>query len=252
MHTTCDGIMHCLIVEDDPINLLGLNVLFRTHLPKWALTSAAAVSDAIACMQAGHKRSIDLIIMSFSVPLDSQTELFTFLSQDTASHPTRCIIISGTNDQQTITRYRDHGVAGYISKNMDLTQQIHALKIICGGGQYFPFDEEDARLLSPSQPDEPAIRFTARQKDLIQLIFAGYSNKQIAIALGLSYGTVKNYMFDLMRLLSVNSRLELTVKVRENADMLSASTDTATTSSNPARRLFVTQRVNQEWAPEPA
>ncbi|MBI3774838.1 MAG: hypothetical protein HY273_04670 [Gammaproteobacteria bacterium] len=54
---------------------------------------------------------------------------------------------------------------------------------------------------------------TNRQRDIIDLLLIGCSNKQIATKLNLSYGTVKNYLFDLMRLLNVRSRLELVVKI---------------------------------------
>jgi DNA-binding NarL/FixJ family response regulator len=58
--------------------------------------------------------------------------------------------------------------------------------------------------------------FTSRQRDIFDLLLAGHSNKMIGYILNLSYGTVKNYMFDLMRLLSVKSRLELVTKIRAN------------------------------------
>ncbi|MFC3374384.1 helix-turn-helix transcriptional regulator [Rugamonas sp. CCM 8940] len=58
---------------------------------------------------------------------------------------------------------------------------------------------------------------TNRQKELIALLLEGQSNKAIARTLDLSYGTVKNYIFDLMRLLGVKSRLELVTKVRGTA-----------------------------------
>ncbi len=218
--------MHCLTIEDDPINILGLNVLFRNQLPTWKLTTAMTVSDAIRCMQSDDKRTIDLIVLNLAVPSEDQAVLFTFLNQNTLRKPTRCIVMSGSNDQQVIARYKGYGIAGYILKNMALKQQIKVLKIICNGGEYFPSGEEATDILSSHHQDPKPVRLTARQRDLIRLIFAGYSNKKIAAALGLSYGTVKNYMFDLMRLLSVNSRLELTVKLRENIDMLMASTDT--------------------------
>jgi DNA-binding NarL/FixJ family response regulator len=51
----------------------------------------------------------------------------------------------------------------------------------------------------------------------VDLLVTGYSNKEIARTLNLSYGTVKNYMFDLMRLLNARSRLELVAKIREGA-----------------------------------
>jgi DNA-binding NarL/FixJ family response regulator len=61
----------------------------------------------------------------------------------------------------------------------------------------------------------PPIRLTSRQRDVAKLVLAGYSNKKISYTLNLSYGTIKNYMFSLMRLLSVNSRLEMVLRIQE-------------------------------------
>ena len=62
---------------------------------------------------------------------------------------------------------------------------------------------------------QACIKLNSRQRDVVRLVLEGYSNKKIANTLNLSYGTVKNYMFNLMRLLSVNSRLEMAIKFRE-------------------------------------
>ncbi|MET0267707.1 MAG: helix-turn-helix transcriptional regulator, partial [Duganella sp.] len=60
------------------------------------------------------------------------------------------------------------------------------------------------------------LRFTPRQRDILDLLLIGYSNKQIACALNLSCGTVKNYMFELMRITAVSSRLEMAMKIRDS------------------------------------
>jgi DNA-binding NarL/FixJ family response regulator len=59
-----------------------------------------------------------------------------------------------------------------------------------------------------------SVALTGRQQELARFILTGYS-KKIADETGLTYGTVKNYMFNLMRRLSVRSRLELVAKLRE-------------------------------------
>lgn len=76
----------------------------------------------------------------------------------------------------------------------------------------------DKRMAEPQADDDFAfsarVNFTDRQRQLIDLLMIGKSNKAIADLLDLSYGTVKNYVFDLMRLMSVGSRLELVARVR--------------------------------------
>lgn len=68
------------------------------------------------------------------------------------------------------------------------------------------------------------VSLTPRQEDLVRLLLAGYSNKRIAYELGLSVGTVKNYMFDLMRLVSVRSRFELAMLLSSRGQAPQADT----------------------------
>lgn len=211
--------MHCLIIEDDSIGMLGLTMLLRTHLPTWTLATATTVSDAIAFMREEGREKIDLIMLSIAVPYAHQAALFSYLKNAAGPSPARCVAISGVDDEDVCDRYREYGVSGYIPKSMVLKEQVSVLKAIGHGAQYFPYGRESLTGTSVRPASGQGVRLTARQKDLVRLIFAGYSNKQIAADLGLSYGTVKNYMFDLMRLLAVNSRLELTVKLREDVEI---------------------------------
>ena len=50
---------------------------------------------------------------------------------------------------------------------------------------------------------------TARQRDVVRLISTGKSNKEIACTLGLTRGTVKEYLYKIFRLTGVQSRTEL-------------------------------------------
>lgn len=72
-------------------------------------------------------------------------------------------------------------------------------------------------LVLPAIPPWLHDRFTQRQRQLIDLLMSGNSNKAIADRMNLSYGTVKNYVFDIMRIMSVGSRLELVAKMRAEA-----------------------------------
>jgi DNA-binding NarL/FixJ family response regulator len=77
-------------------------------------------------------------------------------------------------------------------------------------------NESQVRLKPPPAPSLTE-RFTQRQLQLIDLMMRGNSNKAIADKLNLSYGTVKNYVFDIMRIMSVGSRLQLVAKMRTDA-----------------------------------
>lgn len=55
------------------------------------------------------------------------------------------------------------------------------------------------------------LKFTPREKDVTALVVAGLSNKEIAHALGLSRGTIKQYLGPLMKKLKLKNREDLAV-----------------------------------------
>lgn len=95
---------------------------------------------------------------------------------------------------------------------------------------------------SPAVPPWLNDRFTQRQRQLIDLLMSGNSNKAIADRMNLSYGTVKNYVFDIMRIMSVGSRLELVAK-------MSAEAQQAHTFRPPANKLGMPMNLSAFGGP---
>lgn len=198
----------CLIVEDHPITLVGYKTLLESFFCSWKVLGAENLFDARHCVAS---QPVDIVLLDLTLPDNGAIKLLASLKQNASEHRTKCITISDHLDAETIRLCKSLGASGHISKSQSLNALIKALLAINAGEEYFFFAvEKDCPLLRNN------IKLTARQKDLLDLVLNGYSNKQIAQALDLSYGTIKNYMFDLMRIFSVNSRLEMAVKARES------------------------------------
>jgi two-component system nitrate/nitrite response regulator NarL len=198
----------CLIVEDHPITLIGYKALLESFSRGWKILGAENLFDASHCIAS---QPVDIVLLDLSLPDNGAIKFLSSLKQCASERQTKCITISDHLDTETIRLCKSLGASGHISKNESLNALVKALLAVTAGEEYFYFAaEKECPLLSNN------IRLTARQKDLLDLVLNGYSNKQIAQALGLSYGTIKNYMFDLMRIFAVNSRLEMAVKARES------------------------------------
>lgn len=63
--------------------------------------------------------------------------------------------------------------------------------------------------------DEPVPIFTDREKTILALLVQGKSNREIADALGLTHGTVRGYISEMLEKAKVHNRLELALRVKE-------------------------------------
>lgn len=217
--------MHCLIVEDHPVTLLGLECLIKKQFPACKLTFATTCRSAMEVIREPCGQHFDLVLVDLLLPDGDGLSVIRHLQEGFATASTKCIAISTGNDEGIAARCRDAGAVAFVSKASslgDILGVIARTVFPVRSNAIVPGKESGMR------PDE-SIRLTGRQKDIVQLVMEGYSNKRIASALNLSYGTVKNYMFDLMRILGVKSRLELAIKCQENAHALQLETMCAPT-----------------------
>lgn len=105
------------------------------------------------------------------------------------------------------------GARGYLLKDVTLDQLTHAVDTLAAGGTLIAPALTD-RLLrairsgpSPVADDAPAAQpLTDRELDVLRLIASGYSNRQIADALFLAEGTVKNHISVILTKLAARDR----------------------------------------------
>lgn len=201
--------MNCLIVDIDSLSIFALGKIVESGLPGWKLFSAGTIQEAIQQIAA---HPIDVILLDVDLGTESGLTLLTYLQKNIGPNPSRCIVVSNVDDAEKIAQCRALGAGGYVLKK----DACHSLFPVIRQIIARTANSSSHRMASPPEPSNDAIRLTHRQRDIIDLLLNGYSNKMIAHALNLSYGTVKNYMFDLMRLTSVNSRLEMAMKLQRS------------------------------------
>jgi DNA-binding NarL/FixJ family response regulator len=145
---------------------------------------------------------------------------------------TRIAIISTSNSRRDILSALDAGIHGFMLKNLPVADLIKALRTIFEGGIYVPPSLADISsdsadwgeplkdlpdpipVVQPTKPDlAPAVTaaapdhaLTARQRDVLDLLVQGKSNKEIAQVLKLGEGTVKIHMAAIFRYFGVNNR----------------------------------------------
>jgi DNA-binding NarL/FixJ family response regulator len=172
---------------------------------------AADANQALAIL--AHDADLDLALIDISMPGADGLDWIRGLRQ---SHPMLpLLVMSATEDPQTVRALIDLGVAGFIPKSDSSAVILQAVRLVLAGGTYAPL-----RLLAHEPPPASPTRvaatptvagLTARQQEVLSLLARGLPNKLIARELGLSESTVKVHLLAIYRVLSVRNRTEAVV-----------------------------------------
>jgi DNA-binding NarL/FixJ family response regulator len=204
--------MNCLIVDSSPVALLGYCSILNSHFQDCRVYTSASLEEASEILESQCTSDIDFVLINIKLSdIDVADKVTAFLRLK-EKHSLRCMVMADQMNNELLLKFEECSLDGFLLSSDSIVNIVQAISIVSDGGKYLKSTKSP--LVQHKQP-EP-IAFTERQKDVIDLLLMGYSNKKIASALNLSQGTVKNYLFDLMRYMNVKSRLELVFKIRLN------------------------------------
>lgn len=199
--------MKILIVDDHALVREGLRQVLK------GLDEAVEVLDASTCArafaQADAHADLDLVLLDYHLPdMDGLTALGVLRE----SHPELPVfVLSGSASLQTMQKVMDKGAAGYMTKGSMSEELLVALRQVLDGDVYVPAalarqPQLSARLPLPAVSLPP--QMTARQREVLQFLLDGMSNRDISQRMGLSVDTVKDHLGGIMRALGVQTRTQ--------------------------------------------
>jgi DNA-binding NarL/FixJ family response regulator len=192
------------LVESDPLRFVGFRALFES-VSGFELVSAS-LPDI------GGLQGIDLVFLSNC----SVQKLFDLMASLKISRPDLSVIVTGSGDEETILQAILGGAKGYIDEAASPAEFVQAVRVVSQGLVWAPrhvlalFIE---RVNSASARISPAghAAFTDREREVLELLVAGRSNKEIGSPLGIGERTVKAHVAKLLRKVGVQNRIELSV-----------------------------------------
>ncbi len=152
----------------------------------------------------------DVILMDIEMPVMNGVEA---TSRAVEEDPGRKIIaLTMFNDDEYIQSMMDAGVRGFLIKNVSKETLRKAIESVYQGGNYY--SEELFRFFTRQisrepKSAEPAIHLTRREKEILQLLCEGLSNKEIADALYVSERTVVGHKSNLLAKTACKNTLSL-------------------------------------------
>ncbi len=145
----------------------------------------------------------DLFVLDLNFPGFSAAGSIDLLR---TSYPTAAIVIvSMQDDPQTIEKTLSMNVDGFISKAIDPMKIGQAIASVLDG-EIVIIGPKDAEPLPESGAQSVVAKLPARQRDVLRLVVAGKTNKEIARALDLSPFTVRSHVSLLLKTLNLPTR----------------------------------------------
>jgi len=199
------------VIESDPLRFVGLRTCLASA-PDLQLSSSSMVDI-------GARHDIDLALLGNH----AGTDLFEAMATLKAARPgLRIIVMSSGMDEEKILKAIASGAKGYIDEAATPAEFVQAIRAVDQGSVWAP-----RRILSlfiervSNSPGRifPAGRvvFTDREKEVLEMLVAGRSNKEIGAPLGITERTVKAHVAKLMRKVGVQNRIALSVHAITNS-----------------------------------
>jgi two-component system response regulator DesR len=193
-----------VIAEDQGLVLGALAALLELEDDIEVVGRARDGAEALTlCRQ--HRP--DVLVTDIEMPNLSGLDVAQQLHEGGAT--TRVVVVTTFGRPGYLRRAMEHGVRGYLLKDQPSEQLIDAVRRVAAGGKVVASELADAAWGTPDP-------LTDRERAVLRLAEDGRSNKDIADALGLSLGTVRNYLSEAGQKLGAENRIEAARIARAN------------------------------------
>jgi len=190
-----------MVVDDHPLLRVGITAIVNARSDMNVVAQAQTGEEAVALFPRCRP---DVTLIDLKLPGMSGVATIKAIRE---VHPTaRFIVVTTYEGDEDIHRALEAGAQGYVIKGMPYQVLVQALQRVHSGRRFLPPTVVDA--LASRMPDS---ELSAREQEVLGLLVAGKSNKEIAHSLGITEATVKSHVSAILMRLNVNDRTQAVV-----------------------------------------
>lgn len=206
--------MRVLIVDDHPIARQGLSTLVHDAFRVERVIEVEAANDALV---AAKHHSPELILLDLHLPGVPQTSLLCTQLR-VAAPRAKIAIITAFDEPEAVKRCFAAGADACLLKDTAILDLREALRAVVAGRRVM--DPRVAQTLANDhvrvlRAEPSAVDLTQRERQVLELLAEGCSNRLIAEQLFIAETTVKGYVSNLLEKLHAKSRLQAVVRASE-------------------------------------
>jgi DNA-binding NarL/FixJ family response regulator len=201
--------LRVLLADDHSIVRRGLRGLLETA----GLTVVAEAADGLEAVRLCEEQHPEILILDISMPRLTGIEVAARAQK--MDRPPGVIILSVHGDETYIMRALAAGARAYLLKSATDEDLIPAVRAVAAGKPFFSpavaevLVEDYVRTLHQRGLTDSYHLLTDREKEVLQLLAEGRSNKEVATLLELSLSTVETHRANLMQKLNLHNTAEI-------------------------------------------
>ncbi len=189
-----------LLIDDHALFRAGLGMVVTMALPQATILQANSIDEALA-----HTETASVVLLDIQLGNVSGLEGIALLRAKWPQVPV--LMLSAYDEPETARLALERGAVAFISKAESPEKIIGVLQQILRG-EWTPGAQPSVTA------NDTARKLTPRQREVLQLLHLGLSNKLIARQLNLSDNTVRRHVQDILEYLHVVSRAEAVAVAR--------------------------------------
>jgi len=190
-----------LVIDDHPVTRIGIAAIIEATQDMTVVAQAGSGEEAVELWE---KHTPDITLMDLRLPGMSGVEAIRTVM---ARHRNaRFVVLTTYEGDEDIHQALQAGARSYIIKGMPHEALVSALRRVHGGGQFLPTPV--SRALYSRIPNSD---LSAREREVLNLIVRGKSNKEIATDLGITESTVKCHVSVILMRPNVSDRTQAVV-----------------------------------------
>jgi two-component system response regulator NreC len=208
--TSTTSVVRILLADDHTVMRAGLRLLLERHQNFEVVGEAA---DGRQAVEIAAEQKPDVVVMDVAMPhLNGVEAARQILSRNP---DTAIVMLSMHSDESYVLRSLKAGARAYLLKDSAEADLISAIQAIIEGRSFFSpgvralLKEDYIYRLQKFGADDTYELLTAREREVLQLVAEGRSNKEVASLLGLSLYTVETHRTHILQKLNLHSVPEL-------------------------------------------
>lgn len=200
--------MRVLLADDHALFRAGIASL----LEAWGMEVVGEAGDGLEALEQTRKLRPDLVLMDIGMGRCNGLEATRLIKAEMPD--TRIVMVTVSDEDDHLFDAIKSGAEGYLLKNMSREELSEVLTAIAAGETAFSRGlavkvlEEYSRLAREGPAQEDSDELTSREREVVQLVADGSTNREIAAALFISENTVKFHMNNILAKLHLRNRVQ--------------------------------------------
>ena len=216
-----------LIIEDNRLLREGLNAMIGKQQD---LKVAAAFGDCTKALHRIQELKPNLVLLDLGLRNKNSLQLVKLLKKNYPG--TKVIVMDLVPSQEDVLEFVQAGVSGFLLKDATINDFLKTIRLVAGGAKILPphlteslFSQIVDKAITESSPSKiiESVRMTKRERQVIDLVADGLTNKEIAQKLHLSTYTVKSHIHNILEKLALHTRVQIANYAHISYDLITSA-----------------------------